>query len=54
MNVWLIGGGIYAVALLFGLALCRVSAPTNKRAMRQAPVRPSPAPTAPTTSRSLA
>lgn len=30
MNVWLIGGGIYAVASLFALALCRVAAPTHE------------------------
>ena len=28
MNVWLIGSGIYAVTLLFALALCRVASPT--------------------------
>lgn len=30
MQVWLIGGGIYALALLFAFALCRVASPTTE------------------------
>lgn len=34
MNVWLIGSGIYAITLLFALALCRVAAPTSDEAIQ--------------------
>ena len=30
MNVWLVGGGVYGMTLLFALALCRVASPADK------------------------
>ena len=43
MNIWLIGGGVYVIALLFALALCRVASPNGQREPRSVAYEPSSA-----------
>lgn len=42
MNIWLIGGGAYVVALFFALALCRVAAPRDRDGMQRGSCAPQP------------
>jgi hypothetical protein len=54
INMALIGGGAYAIALFFAFALCRAAAPTNGRGIQARGCATKPAAAAPGASSPLA
>jgi hypothetical protein len=54
INMALIGGGAYAIGLLFAFALCRAAAPPNGRGIQAPGCATKPAAAAPGTSSPLA